>query len=443
METRFKHQRRPSIVAATRASKARSSRSAKSSGTRAARKSTRKQERDSDAEEAAVEETPQRALKRPKVANEDNEEGGSDTAVPVRSPSPPKLRRSSRHSDAAKTATAVDDDDAPSSSQPTRKLRASISRSVSVAARDSGTSRAKEAVKAPQARRSLKRDRQTLEEETEPTSPQLDKREIAIQKKEHALQRKEAQLEGKIAVAQDKEQAAQKRENAVQKREDDCTAREAKLEAREVELRKREQETQDRALVVNISRSEEAIGELEARWQCALCFDVMACPYSLSPAGCGHTYCAICILKWFFTNLCNACGDWCYSLECPLCRAVLPRPVPPTARPRPMFALPFTPARAADERVTLLIDSLCGSVPESPSKASNSKRSRGKGKKKQVVPDASAGPSTGWEHGGALRAEWQERDSRGRTEMRNLVINWPHLSAAALRETKTRICAST
>ena len=193
-----------------------------------------------------------------------------------------------------------------------------------------------------------------------------------------------------------------------------------------------------------------------------------AYPYSLSPAGCGHTYCAICILKWYFSNMCNDCVGWCYPLDCPLCRAVLPGSERPDERPRPMFALPFTPARAADERITNLIDSLCGPVPESPSKASSSKRSKGKGKKKQASSDA--GPSTGWEYGGALRAEWQERDrcvanyclvrrscgyalqcllsslstpgSRGRTEMRNLVNNWSQMSRAALIELKTRMCAS-
>lgn len=140
-----------------------------------------------------------------------------------------------------------------------------------------------------------------------------------------------------------------------------------------------------------------------------------------------------------------------------------------------MHTLPFTPARAADERITQLIDSLCGPVPESHPKASISKRSKGKGKKKQATTagDSDAGPampSTGWEHGGALREEWQARnrcvvnrhiifrlhilicrslltirgfvDSRGRAEMRDLITKWPQLTAAQLRAFKTRICAT-
>ena len=79
-----------------------------------------------------------------------------------------------------------------------------------------------------------------------------------------------------------------------------------------------------------------------------------------------------------------------------------------------MCMLPFTPARAADERITQLIDSLCGPVPESPSKSSGSSK-RGKGKKKQAAGVGGSDaeplmPSTGWEYGGSLRAEWQARN---------------------------------
>ena len=132
-----------------------------------------------------------------------------------------------------------------------------------------------------------------------------------------------------------------------------------------------------------------------------------------------------------------------------------------------MCMLPFTPARAADERITQLIDSLCGPVLKSPSKSSDSKR--GKGKKKQVAGAGGSDAelllfSTGWEHDGPLRAEWQARnrcvtdrrpidilvastltdpifvDSRGRMEMQILIELWPQMTDSALRAYKTRIC---
>lgn len=56
-----------------------------------------------------------------------------------------------------------------------------------------------------------------------------------------------------------------------------------------------------------------------------------------------------------------------------------------------------------------LIDSLRGPLQSSPSKAGGSKgKGKGKGKKKQT--NSEAGPSTGWENGGTLLAEWQIRD---------------------------------
>ncbi|TFY54935.1 hypothetical protein EVJ58_g8568 [Rhodofomes roseus] len=103
--------------------------------------------------------------------------------------------------------------------------------------------------------------------------------------------------------------------------------------------------------------------------------DVLANPYSLSPADCGHVYCSLCILQWFFTNLCDRCKGWCKILECPLCRTALPQI--PSAIPRPIHSLPFTPAHAADERITEVIDTLRGPVPAGPSKPSGIRVGKG------------------------------------------------------------------
>lgn len=181
-----------------------------------------------------------------------------------------------------------------------------------------------------------------------------------------------------------------------------------------------------------------------------------ACPYILSPPQCGHTYCAICILLWFFSSVCDHCQAWCEELACPLCRTSLPQV--PNEVPRPMFALPFTPARAANERITFLIDSLGGPMPD-PSAPVN-----GHAKGQSVESPTS---STGWERGGHLRTEWEERDGcvitihhtqpptvhhtyahltlgrsidrRGRTEMQAIIRGWPLLTPRMLIILKRRL----
>ena len=100
-----------------------------------------------------------------------------------------------------------------------------------------------------------------------------------------------------------------------------------------------------------------------------------------------------------------------------------------------MYTLPFTPARAADERITQLVDSLRGPVPESPSKSSSSKRGKGKGKKKQVAGAGGSNaepltPSTGWEYGGTLRAEWEARNK--------CVIDYPPIDSLEIRSASDR-----
>ncbi|KAI0732174.1 hypothetical protein C8Q72DRAFT_819484 [Fomitopsis betulina] len=437
MKTRNIATRRPSTphqrASGSVSSRARNARVGKG---RVLKESRGEEDDESEVEASATEDVPTRAIKRRKISDDVAEDTTPSHSI---SPAP---RRSSRRSEPA--SKAVVDDDAISTPKPNRPPAGARRRSVAACNNvvDKGEEKALNEEK-----QSLKRDRQTFEQESQRERAELNKRESKVEKLD-------SQLKSKLAAAKEKERDAKQRETeckkweqALKKRETECAQQEADLEEREKALQKKEQESGDKALSVNISQSEEAINELDAKWQCALCFDVMACPYSLSPAQCGHTYCAFCILKWYFTSLCNACGDWCNHLDCPLCRTVLPRPAEPNERPRQMHTLPFTPARAADERITQLIDSLCGPVPESHPKASISKRSKGKGKKKQATTagDSDAGPampSTGWEHGGALREEWQARNSRGRAEMRDLITKWPQLTAAQLRAFKTRICAT-
>ena len=133
-----------------------------------------------------------------------------------------------------------------------------------------------------------------------------------------------------------------------------------------------------------------------------------------------------------------------------------------------MYMLPFTPARAADEQITQLINILRGPVLKGTSKSSDRKRGEGKKKEAAGAGGSDAEPllfSTGWEHDGPLRAEWQARnrcvtdrpidilvaspltapifvDSRGRTEMQKLIDSWPQITYSVLRAYKIRICGN-
>ena len=98
-------------------------------------------------------------------------------------------------------------------------------------------------------KRSLERDRQALEQES--------------QRKRAELNKLDSQLQSKLA-------ALKKKEYSAKKREAECAALEANLAEREKEFQKKEQEITDRALGVSISRSDAAIDELDAKWQCAL-----------------------------------------------------------------------------------------------------------------------------------------------------------------------------
>ncbi|EPS99354.1 hypothetical protein FOMPIDRAFT_1050641 [Fomitopsis schrenkii] len=396
----------------------------------------------SDVEESATEGAPTRATKTRKISDDVSE----DTTPTQPISAPPAPRRSSRRSEPANTVAAA----SSSTSTPARKSRPPAGAwRRSVAAPNVTTTVDKGEEKALQKeKRSLRRDRQVFEQESQRRRAELNKRETKVEKLDSQVKNKLAAVKEKEHDALKHETECKKWEQTLKKREAEFAQREAGLEERAKVLQKKEQDIGDRTLSVSISRSDEAINELDAKWKCALCFDVMACPYSLSPAQCGHTYCAVCILAWYLSKLCNTCGDWCDHLDCPMCRTLLPCSIELDEQPRQMYTLPFTPARAADERITQLVDILCGPEPESPSKASSSKRGKGKGKEKQAAStgDSHTGPSppsTGWEYGGTLREEWQARSSRGRTEMRDLIALWPKITTVQLKALRDRVYAPT
>src|SRR5262249_30064825 len=136
---------------------------------------------------------------------------------------------------------------------------------------------------------------------------------------------------------------------------------------------------------------------LEDQFTCSLCYDIMyvslyflpiyrvhsppppfpptfrvrACPYTLTPSQCGHSFCALCILKWFISRIHEACGTWHDPVECPICRSTLAL-TPPI--PRPSITCPFTPNRALDTFLQNTINRLAGDGPSSKRTLQNKAR---------------------------------------------------------------------
>jgi hypothetical protein len=149
----------------------------------------------------------------------------------------------------------------------------------------------------------------------------------------------------------------------------------------------------------------------------------MAHPYTLNPGQCGHTFCALCILKWFFSRLHRACGGWHESVDCPICRSLLV--ITPDRTPRLEITFPFVPNRTATSVVESLIEKLADSpldtvvVKREDSEgvwASESKEewnagcSRKKSKSKEEQEIKVNADVAGWREGGAMRAEWLKKD---------------------------------
>ncbi|KAJ7890495.1 hypothetical protein B0H14DRAFT_1106500 [Mycena olivaceomarginata] len=151
-----------------------------------------------------------------------------------------------------------------------------------------------------------------------------------------------------------------RRESVLEVREAECKRRADELDARSVSLSKREDEA--RALMQGIAtrESKAILAQLEEHFTCALCYDIMAQPYSLNPGQCGHTYCALCILRHFFSRLHKACGGWHESVDCPMCRSLLV--ITPDRVPRLDITFPFVPNRTAAAMCESMIEKLAQST---------------------------------------------------------------------------------
>ncbi|GBE86659.1 hypothetical protein BKA93DRAFT_769336 [Sparassis latifolia] len=255
----------------------------------------------------------------------------------------------------------------------------------------------------------------------------LRKLEEEFEQKQRSLKRERDEFEAEVADLQKSQDSVDEREKAVTKKEEALARTEAKLNERDAAVVKREQEVAGLVTSVTSSRAEQALAQLEESFTCALCFDVMACPYTLTMSQCGHSYCAVCILKWFFSHLHYECGSWHEILECPLCRTSLPMPRDGL---RSIFSCPFSPNRMADKLLTDFVDVLHKSGPAVGTSAS--------AKKKQKAAET-GDPTAAWHEGGSARAEWEERERKGRDEMRLLTANWAKLQRLDFKAIRDRI----
>lgn len=78
-----------------------------------------------------------------------------------------------------------------------------------------------------------------------------------------------------------------------------------------------------------------------------------AAPYSLNNPQCGHTFCALCLVRWALASL-SEDGGWHESLLCPMCRAPLPQ-AGSADPPRSKCTFPFIPNPIVDADIKDLV----------------------------------------------------------------------------------------
>ncbi|PFH51829.1 hypothetical protein AMATHDRAFT_74708 [Amanita thiersii Skay4041] len=234
-----------------------------------------------------------------------------------------------------------------------------------------------------------------------------------------------------------------RRERTLLQREQECKRKSDELNERILLLSKKEDEA---TLMMSQIAEREAcaiLSQLEEHFTCPLCYEIMAHPYTLNPGHCGHTFCATCILKWFFSRLHRACGGWHESVDCPICRA--PLMLTPDRIPRLVSTFPFVPNRIAASMLESSIEKLARLPSPSIVKKEDSDglwiseqtctidcvKMPTKPKEEDGMLDTDA-----WKEDGCLRAEWLKKDSDGRREINNLFQRWENLDADDFVELK-------
>ncbi|KAI0316751.1 hypothetical protein OF83DRAFT_1125142 [Amylostereum chailletii] len=189
--------------------------------------------------------------------------------------------------------------------------------------------------------------------------------------------------------------------------------------------------------------AEGIVTHLEEFFECPLCLDIIATPYTLSAYKCGHTFCALCLLKWYFSTL-HECGDWHQPVTCPLCRAVpiMTAPVVNSSQTRAEWTFPFVPARMVD---SLLEDSVhklhnmstaFSGAFQAVHDIINPISPRKKQKQKH---DPGSTLLVEWGDGGPRWIDWLARKARGRVEMDCLTDKWTTFTPVECLAMKVRL----
>jgi len=172
---------------------------------------------------------------------------------------------------------------------------------------------------------------------------------------------------------------------------------------------------------------------LEEHFTCALCLEIIAHPVTVPHPNCGHTFCALCMVKHFFSRFHRTCGGWHEHVECPMCRSILI--YTPNQPPRSLLTFPFAKNRIADAAVTAMVDQLttqvegagivrlCGDVEQT----------------KGGFKTECESPLAVWRMGGSSRIEWLERREKGRQEVDYLSRNWSTISSHEFIMIKDRL----
>jgi len=226
------------------------------------------------------------------------------------------------------------------------------------------------------------------------------------------------------------------REKALAKREQEIKYKSELLDEQLSNVSRKEQKASDMIDKCETKAAEATLALLDEHFTCSLCYEIMACPYVLHPLRCGHTFDAICILRWFFSKAHQACGGWHEYVACPICRSQLI--VTPERIPRHDITFPFVPNRTVDTVVKDLVGKL--EVTSSGLKR-EAGSSSGKGRMK-VKKEEGEGASTAldsWKTGGTARKDWIKREKQGREEMAYLTTNWAKLQGHDFISMKERL----
>jgi hypothetical protein len=226
------------------------------------------------------------------------------------------------------------------------------------------------------------------------------------------------------------------REKALAKREQEFKRKSELLDEQLSNVSKKEQKASDMIEKCETKAAEATLALLDEHFTCSLCYEIMACPYALHPLRCGHTFDAICILRWFFSKAHQACGSWHEYVACPICRSQLI--VTPDRIPRHEITFPFVPNRTVDAAVKDLIGKL-ETTGSGLKREAGGLSAKGRAKVKKEEGEGTSTALDGWKTGGNSRKEWIKRERQGREEMAYLTTNWAKLQGQDFILMKARL----